>query len=223
KVAVATVALLVLGPSIECAADARSERTGTGAEPLPGRVQDITDVVIRARNGERSAFDHLAREFLRPAYVVALAIVRRPPDAEDVAQDALLIAFQRLDSCRDPSRFTAWLMTIVRNQAKNWLDKRRWRDVLKQPPDEASIASSIASAAPHDERTRILLALEGLSPAEREVVLLHDLQGYSHEEIGSIVGVSTVMSRQHLFVARRKLRQILGSPLGNSETEGCNE
>jgi RNA polymerase sigma-70 factor (ECF subfamily) len=190
---------------------------------VSGRLDDITEVVLRARGGERSAFEQLARSFLRPAYIVALAIVRRPPDAEDVAQDALLIAFQRLDGCRDPSRFTAWLMTIVRNQAKNWLDKRRWRDVLKEPPDEANIASQAVAAAPHDERTQILAALGELSLAEREVVLLHDLHGYSHEEIGAIVGVSTVMSRQHLFVARRKLRQTLGSSLGNSGTEGCND
>ena len=166
-------------------------------------------LVARAKTGERQAFEALARLYLRPAYSVALAIVRRPSDAEDVAQDALILAFERLASCREPERFAAWLLTIVRNQARNFLDKRRLRDVLPQVPAESG-AETTEVSGPSVERAKLLSALDSLSAVEREVVLLHDLEGFTHEEIGQIVSISCVMSRQVLFVARRKLRNVLG-------------
>jgi RNA polymerase sigma-70 factor (ECF subfamily) len=177
-------------------------------EPNLQATLNIESLIVLAKSGDSDAFEALARVYLRPAYVVALAIVRRPADAEDVAQDALILAFERLDSCREPNRFAAWLMTIVRNQARNWLDKRRLRDVLPEAPDEQSVGT-VASYEPSIEKEKLLEALELLSQVEREVVLLHDLEGYTHEEIGQTLGVSCVMSRQHLFVSRRKLRNAL--------------
>lgn len=178
----------------------------------------IESLVEGARRGERTAFELLARRYLRPAYTVALAIVRRPADAEDVAQDALMLAFERLDSCREPERFVAWLMTIVRNHAKNWLSKRRFRDVLPSEPGEQDVGHIDAPEPAVFERKNLLAALDLVSPVEREVVLLHDLEGYTHDEIGQILSISCVMSRQHLFVSRRKLRLTLGTPT----TEGGN-
>jgi RNA polymerase sigma-70 factor (ECF subfamily) len=178
----------------------------------------IESLIERAKSGDPSAFEALARTYLRPAYAVALAIVRRPADAEDVAQDALILAFERLDSCREPNRFVAWLMTIVRNQARNWLDKRRLRDVLPEVPDERNTVQ-VDSSEPGVQREKLLKALDQLSQVEREVVLLHDLEGYTHEEIGQNLGVSCVLSRQHLFVSRRKLRRALGIATG----EGGND
>jgi RNA polymerase sigma-70 factor (ECF subfamily) len=169
---------------------------------------NIETLIESAKAGSADAFEQLARLFLRPAYSVALAIVRRPQDAEDVAQDALMLAFERLDSCREPARFAGWLMTIVRNQARNWLDKRRLRDVLPEVPDESTVGVT-ESHEPRIQREKLLQALEALTPVEREVVLLHDLDGYTHDEIGQLLNVSCVMSRQHLFVSRRKLRKIL--------------
>lgn len=175
-------------------------------------ISSIEQLVKRAMAGQASAFEALARSCLRPAYSVALAIVRRPADAEDVAQDALLTAFERIATCREPERFMAWLMTIVRNQSKNWLERRRLRDVL--PTEETT--EPLAPAIDVDsglERGRLLGALGALNVAEREVVLLHDLEGFTHQEIAEALGISCVMSRQHLFVARRKMRTVLTSEL----------
>lgn len=172
-------------------------------------------LIERAKAGESRAFEALARQFLRPAYIVALAIVRRPQDAEDVAQDALILAFQKLDSCREPTRFSAWLLTIVRNQSRNFLDKRKLRDVLPEETDAGLIPATFGGE-PNIQKAQLLRALSHLSEVEREVVLLHDLEGYTHEEIGDTLGISCVMSRQHLFVSRKKLRQSLGT----AETDG---
>jgi RNA polymerase sigma-70 factor, ECF subfamily len=186
---------------------ARVER---GKTPILG--SNIEQLVERATRGEASAFEQLARSCLRPAYSVALAIVRRPADAEDVAQDALLIALERIATCREPERFMAWLMTIVRNQSKNWLERRRLRDVLpaEETPEQLAPEIDLDSGL---ERGRLLAALGVLNVAEREVVLLHDLEGFTHQEIADTLRISCVMSRQHLWVARRKMRAVLENEL----------
>lgn len=169
----------------------------------------VESLVHAAKSGDRNAFEQLARSYLRPAYLVALSIVRRPSDAEDVAQDAVILALERIESCREPERFVAWLMTIVRNHAKNWLAKRRLRDVSPRDPEDREMGQVDCSDPGVLERQRLLAALDTISAMEREVVLLHDLEGYTHDEIGQILNISCVMSRQHLFVSRRKLRRTL--------------
>src|SRR5690349_15054561 len=88
----------------------------------------VTELVVRARRGDPAAFTELVRRHLRAAYAVALAVLQRPADAEDVAQDALISALEHLDDCREPARFSGWLVKIVRNRALHALDKRRLRD-----------------------------------------------------------------------------------------------
>lgn len=167
------------------------------------------DLVARAQRGEEGAFGALTRLYLRAAYSVALAIVGRPADAEDVAQDALLLAFERLGTCREPERFGGWLLRIVRNQAHNWLARRHLRDVpgceidADFPDEAASPGSTVA-------RDRLLAALAAISPVRREVVLLHDMEEWTHPEIAAALQISEVTSRQHLFQARRQLRERLG-------------
>ncbi|TNF32163.1 MAG: RNA polymerase sigma factor [Deltaproteobacteria bacterium] len=162
--------------------------------------------VERAQRGEAEAFQVLARAFLRPAYAVALSVVGRPEDAEDIAQDAIVTALGRIATLRQNERFSAWLMTIVRNRSKNLLDQRRRREGRGVAEDDAPPV-----APPRTEniglRERLLAALETLPPAQREVVLLHDLEGWTHAEIANSLGTSEGMSRQHLFHARRALRR----------------
>jgi RNA polymerase sigma-70 factor (ECF subfamily) len=167
--------------------------------------------------GEATAFDELARAFLRPAYAVALAVLKRPADAEDVAQEALVAAFERIDTCRDPERFGPWLLQGTRNRALNWLQRRRLADVPAaetEPADEGHDGDGERGTL----RRQLLAALEAVTPAQREIVLLHDLEGWTHAEIADALGISQVSSRQHLFNARRTLRAQLGEPTTAEET-----
>lgn len=181
-------------------------------------AESTATLVLRAQRGDRDAFTALVRAHLRAAYAVALAVVGRPADAEDVAQDAFLLAFERIDSCREPARFPGWLLQIVRNQSINWLAKRRLRDVpATEPHTERGAESMMPDTA---LRRRLLERLEKLTPAQREVVLLHDLDGWTHPEIAASLGISEVMSRQHLFQARRELRtQLGGGSAGGAEDD----
>ena len=172
-------------------------------------------LVVRAQRGDADAFASLAAAFLRAAYSVALAIVGRPADAEDVAQDAFVLALERIRTCRQPERFAGWLLQIVRHQALSWLQKRRLRDVSA---DEGGATVAIAPVATEHAglAERLVAALGGLTTGQREVVLLHDLEDWTHAEIATALGISEVMSRQHLFNARRLLRAHLA---GDAVTE----
>jgi RNA polymerase sigma-70 factor (ECF subfamily) len=148
---------------------------------------------------------------------VALAIVRRPHEADEVAEDAFSTAFEKLDACRDPERFVGWLMQIVRNRARNVLLARSRRE--SDGDAESVVAPRPESAGLRD---RLLRALDGLSEAQREVVLLHDLEGWTHAEIAAALELTETNSRQHLFVARRALRERLAedAPEMRSERHG---
>ena len=191
----------------------------TGKQEQVLSPEETARLVKQALKGESQAFEALAQAFLRPAYSTALSVVGRPADAEDVAQDALVRALQRLETCRKPKAFGAWLRRIVKNESKNWVRRRGLRDV-----GGAGDVSGESGAVRHggggraaqrgDEhrvgiRDELVQALNTLSPIQREVLLLHDLEGCTHPEVASLLSLSVLMSRQHLFKARKKLREVL--------------
>jgi RNA polymerase sigma-70 factor, ECF subfamily len=176
--------------------------------------KDPSDAVLvaRARRGEPAAFDTLVRRHYRAAYAVALAVLGRRTDAEDVCQDGWVRALERLDDCREPDRFVYWLLQIVRNRARNYLDYRRVRTTEPLEPDTAASAADPRKDLDSDRlRGRLEESLAEIPEVQREIVLLHDLEGWSHREIAGSLDISEVMSRQHLFRARRRLRELLGA------------
>jgi RNA polymerase sigma factor (sigma-70 family) len=185
----------------------------TPRDVTAGSHAQLTDaeLVSRARRDDSSALDVLVRRHYRAAYAVALAILEHRADAEDVCHDAFVRASSRLAECRHPDRFVFWLFTIVRNQARNALDRRA---VRRTAPLEHATAVSREDANRGVEiaelRSRLETAIRVLSPLQREVLLLHDLEGWDHEAIAEAIGTSAGMSRQHLFNARRRLREELG-------------
>jgi RNA polymerase sigma-70 factor (ECF subfamily) len=168
----------------------------------------IAALVHRAKAGEPEAMERLVREYLKPAYAVALTILGRPSDAEDAAQDAFLTAFERIDACRENEKFVAWLFQIVRNQARNFRTKRKLRDVPKELPINEPVEMGRSPEVLSMQRD-LLRALSDLTEAQQEVVLLHDLLGWTHLEIAEALTISEVMSRQQLFCARKSIRAAL--------------
>lgn len=169
-----------------------------------------TDAILveRARRGDASAFDALVRRHLRAAYAVALARLGEPADAEDVCQDAFVTALQRLEDCRQPDRFAAWLLRIVRNRAH---DCARGSAVREAAPLEIdSVPSGGASPLRETERSELkedlLRAMAGLTELQREVLMLYDLEGWPHREIADRLGISEGSARVHLHNGRRALR-----------------
>jgi RNA polymerase sigma-70 factor (ECF subfamily) len=167
-------------------------------------------LVARVRRGDRQAAGALAERYLRACRAVALAVTGEEADADDVCQDAFVAAIQRIDECRQPDRFAAWLMQIVRNRARDHL-RSRARPVLSI--DGMAIAAAGASpealAERGDAHERLLAAVRALPEERREVLLLHDLEGWTHREIAERMGLPPGTVRSHLHHARRRVRGLL--------------
>lgn len=181
-----------------------------------GEATELSDAILvtRALAGDARAFEMLVRRHYRAAFGIAYARLGNRMDAEDVCQDSFIKALERLEDCRDPARFAAWLMQIVRNTAHNAGTRSRLRNaeqlderfVSRGKSDQVARSVEISELG-----ARLQSALARLTPTQREVVLLHDMDGWEHRRIAEAVGCSEVMSRQHLFQARRKLRELLGA------------
>jgi RNA polymerase sigma-70 factor (ECF subfamily) len=168
---------------------------------------DTGRLVRLARAGDTAAFEQLVRRHLRAAYAVALGVTGDADDAEDVAQDSFVVALERLNDCADPERFSAWLLKIVRNRALNLRRSRTRRAAV--PLHDLSIASAHDPARDTERvllRERLLEEMKNLTELQRQVIMLHDLEGFRHREVAEALDISEVSSRVHLFAARRALR-----------------
>jgi len=168
------------------------------------------DLVARVRLGDRRAADLLLRRYLRSCRAVALAVTGSEADADDACQDAFVAAMERIDSCRDPARFGAWLLRIVQNRARNLIRREKVRRSEPLEENAAAGASSAAAAELDELRERLSAALATLPEIQRKVVLLYDLEGWKHDEIARLLNLPQGTVRSHLHHARRRLRQILG-------------
>jgi RNA polymerase sigma-70 factor, ECF subfamily len=180
-----------------------------------------SELIARALAGDETALDALVRRHYRTAFSIALANTGNRPDAEDACHDAFLRATERLAECRDRDRFAFWLGAIVRNHARNMATRGILRRAEPLEPKTASARDDPARDAEVAElRGRLEAALRVLTVTQREVVLLHDLEGWTHADIAAAIGTSEGMSRQHLFQARGRLRDALGP---NTSKEPAHE
>lgn len=218
----------------------RSPRRGTVAATRRGRpgrpanalslarvlLLHMTDsdarLVQSARGGDVEAFDQLVRRHARAAYSVALSVLVDPHDAEDACQDAFLLALQRIEQCRDPDRFSGWLLQIVRNRSRNVRRSREARPALRlESMDSLAGASRPAHEAHRSEvRGRLIDAMTALTEVQREVLLLHDLEGWRHREIAAALELPEGTVRYHLFQARRTLRPLLRPLMPEEDSHG---
>jgi RNA polymerase sigma-70 factor (ECF subfamily) len=165
-------------------------------------------LVLAAQRGDAEAFAGLVRLHQRRAYAVARAIVLSHEDAEDAVQEGFLHAYKALDRFRPDQAFGAWLHRIVANAALDIARRRKVRDADELPE---SVASPFRDPAEADElRRRLEGALTQLSDRQRAVIVLHDVEGFKHAEIGAILGIPEGTARSDLHHARAALRRTLG-------------
>jgi RNA polymerase sigma-70 factor (ECF subfamily) len=165
------------------------------------------DYVIAAQNGSEEAFAALVRLHHRRAYAVARAIVLTHEDAEDAVQDGFLHAYRALDRFRSDQPFGAWLNRIVANAALDLVRRRKVRDADELPD---TVAVPFRDPGESDElRRRLGDALTRLPDRQRSVIVLHDVEGYTHGEIGSMLAIPQGTARSDLHHARAALRRLL--------------
>jgi RNA polymerase sigma-70 factor (ECF subfamily) len=165
--------------------------------------------ILAAQRGDNDAFGLLVRAYQRRAYAVARAIVVTHEDAEDAVQEGFLHAYRALDRFRPEQPFGAWLHRIVANAA---LDLARRRKVRAAEELSESVASPFRDPAEaSDLRGRLGRALAQLGERQRAVIVLHDVEGFKHAEIGVMLGIPEGTARSDLHHARALLRRALGA------------
>jgi len=171
------------------------------------RPEDERSLVVAAQGGDPAAFDALVRRHQRRAYAVARAIVLSHEDAEDAVQEAFLHAYRAIGRFLPDQPFGAWLHRIVSNAALDLTRRRKVRDADELPE---TVSAPHRDPAVDDELSRRLrAALEQLPARQRAVLVLHDLEGYKHGEIGRLLDIPEGTARSDLHHARHQLRTLL--------------
>jgi RNA polymerase sigma-70 factor (ECF subfamily) len=174
------------------------------ADTIP--LAEAKSLVARARAGDMGALEYLYRAYEGSVYTLARRLTKNAEEAEDVLQETFLEVCRSLAAWRGDGSLWGWIRTIAASKAlmRYRREKLRQTDELNEDLD----------AAPRGEDVPLRLdleaALERLSERSRTVVWLHDVEGYTHEEIAELMGMTTSFSKSQLARAHQRLRGWLG-------------
>ena len=166
-------------------------------------------VLDRARRGDASALRTLYDAHVEQIYRLCYRLTGLEHLARELTQDTFVRAFQRLEGFREESAFGTWLHTIATSVSINEL-RRRKREKARTAPLEA--ADALSHTAPRSDpvlKAKVMEAVNDLPEGCRIVFLMHDAEGYTHQEIAAALGVTVGSSKAQLFRARGKLRVAL--------------
>lgn len=194
----------------------------SGQEHTGGPVISEKEAIARAKQGSALGFERLYKLHSARVYALCLRMTGNPAEAEDLTQDAFLIVFRKIGSFRGDSAFSTWLHRIAVNVA---LMRRRKKSSLETSLEEnsepgcdrpgplESLAGDDLFPAGSIDRLQLERALEQLRPFQRLVVVLHDVQGYKHNEIAKMLDCTIGNSKSRLHRARARLRHLLKEKL----------
>jgi len=187
-------------------------------------------LVRRAIDGDERAMRMLWTRHAPHVDAVVRRLVGDPDAAADVAQDVWIQIFRALPSWRGDSQFGTWIHRVAVNRTLNALRRLRRTGKLETSLDEAAddqpagLVAAALAVDPESERallaTSIAEAARQLSPGARQVFMLHDVEGYTHEEIAESLGITAGGSKSQLFKARAKLRRLLAHLVDGSGGRG---
>jgi len=172
-------------------------------------AESLLSDVRAAQTGDVAAFERLYKAHIGRVYALCLRLCADRTRAEHLAQDAFVRAWERLSSFRGDSAFPAWLKQVAVNvvMADMRATSRRTRRVATTDDDE--VLESAATTRHDGDRLDLERAIAKLPEAARTVFVLHDVEGYGHEEIAALVGIAEGTSKAHLHAARGKLKEVL--------------
>ncbi len=169
------------------------------------RLADAQVVLPRLRAGDPAAQEALFRAFEAPVYNLARRICRTTEDAEDVLQETFLEVFRSIGQFRGDGSLWGWVRTVASSKALMRLRRNKYR-VTDELNDEIGPTRGEDTAL----RMDLEAALERLPETSRAVVWLHDVEGYTHEEIASMMDRTVSFSKSQLARAHARLRRWLG-------------
>ena len=180
---------------------------GLGGEARP--VRSVSDLAVRrAQQGDAAAFEELYRTHAGRVHALCLRLEGDQARAEELTQDVFVRAWERLGTFRGESAFGTWLHRLAVNVVladRRTLWRRGRRLLFTDDPAAFERPGEAASGSSGDLET----AIAGLPRGARTVFVLHDVEGYTHEEIARLSGIAEGTSKAQLFRARRLLREAL--------------
>ena len=170
--------------------------------------------VIKALDVEdMSGFDEIYQKHYRRVYSICLRMTGNVAEAEDLTQEVFLQLHRKLKSFRGDAAFTTWLHRLTVNHVLMHFRKRRVRSELTtddgEMPDQVDPDTINPEAMPIVDQIALSTAIGKLPPGYRKVFILHDVEGFEHEEIATILSCSSGTSKSQLHKARLKLRKLL--------------
>jgi RNA polymerase sigma-70 factor (ECF subfamily) len=175
-------------------------------------VPDERFLISRAQRGDRDAARSLYDAHSRRVHRLVFRLCGGDEEmARDMVQDTFIRVFDKLSSFRGESAFATWVHRIAVTVTLNGLRKERR---LKRGADDLDVANDLPAPSSNvdpDLRDRLRAAIEALPPGSRASVILHDIEGYTHAEIGAMLGIAEGTSKARLFDARSRLRKALAA------------
>lgn len=188
----------------------------TDARKPEGDRLSEAEAIQRAKQGDAEAFEVLYNLHKRRVYSLCLRMTANTAEAEDLAQEAFLQLFRKIGTFRGESAFSTWLHRMAVNVVLMRLRKKGLPVVpleetleTEEEAPKKELGSQDAVLAGSLDRLQLQRAVEALPPGYRTIFVLHDVEGYEHNEIAEIVGCSIGNSKSQLHKARMKLRDLL--------------
>ncbi len=172
-------------------------------------MPELTDLVRRAQDGDETAFRELYHEHAGRIYALCLRLTGDAAAAEERTQDAFVRAWERLATFRGESAFGTWLHRLTVNVVLMERRGSRRRERRVAPASDDPVFERAPAAPAGADRLDLERAIALLPAGAREVFVLFDVEGYSHEEIAGMCGIAIGTSKAQLFRARRLLREML--------------
>jgi RNA polymerase sigma-70 factor (ECF subfamily) len=166
-------------------------------------------LIRRAQDGDMAAFEQLYRDHVGRVFAVCMRLCGDASLAEELAQEAFVRAWQKLRSFRGESAFSSWLYTLAVNTALSERRSRRRRTSRVMTTDDLSPFDKPGRPPGPEHGFDLERALAQLPPGARAVLVLHDVEGYKHQEIAEMTGIAEGTSKAQLHRARRLLREAL--------------
>jgi len=197
----------------------------TDAKKLGERLSEAEAIEL-AKQGDAEAFEFLYNLHKRRVYSLCLRMTANTATAEDLTQEAFLQLFRKIGTFRGESAFSTWLHRMAVNVVLMQLRKKGLPVVpIEETVENEEEAPKKELGAPDPalagsiDRLQLRRAVEALPPGYRTIFLLHDVEGYEHNEIADLVGCSIGNSKSQLHKARMKLREILKTSRAEKATK----
>jgi RNA polymerase sigma-70 factor (ECF subfamily) len=181
---------------------------------------EITQLVERARVGDRAAYGELIERFQTTVYAVALARLRNPTEAQELVQEVFIHAMTRLTQLRDPQCFAGWLRQITERMAINRLTRRRpvhGAEPILLENLQAADSGPLEDLLLRERKAKLWAGLNRLKPADRATLVAFYIHGHSLKEMSREFETPIGTIKRRLHVARNRLRRHLDADEARGE------